>query len=75
MPAHPLLVNEFVWQTEDIVPDIPKVHKFLKFWKENNLAVIQQILISHSDNHNLNLTNFYWAITCRKKIGEKTPPN
>jgi uncharacterized protein Usg len=69
MPAHPLLVNEFVWQTEDVVPDIPRVHKFLKFWKENNLAVIQQILISHSENHSLNLTSFY------KKIGEKTPPD
>jgi len=63
IPDYPMLVNEFVWQTEDIVPDIPRVQRFLKFWKENNLAVINQILISHSGSSDMNITNYY------KKIG------
>ena len=69
IPDYPMLVNEFVWQTEDLLPGIPRVHKFLKFWKENNLAAINQILISHSDSSNMNITDFY------KKIGGISPPD
>lgn len=62
IPDYPMLVNEFIWQTEDVVPGIPRVQQFLKFWKENNLAVINQILISHSDKSNMNITDFYQTI-------------
>lgn len=62
IPDYPSLVNEFIWQTEDYVPSIPKVHKFLKYWKNNNLAVVKEILICHSDNNKYNYTEFYQKI-------------
>lgn len=43
-----LLLNEFIWQTPDLVPEIPRVHKFLKYWHENIDARIQEVLVSHS---------------------------
>jgi len=46
MPDHTNLVQEFIWQTEDTTPNLPRVHKFLGYWKENIDATIQQILIS-----------------------------
>lgn len=42
------LVQEFVWQTEDLVPDVPRVHKFLNYWRESIDASIQQVLVSYS---------------------------
>lgn len=47
------IIQEFVWQTEDVVPEIPRVHKFLHYWKENIDAAIQEILISYSDNNKI----------------------
>jgi len=46
MPDHTNLVQEFIWQTEDNTPELPRDHKFLGYWKENIDATIQQILIS-----------------------------
>lgn len=42
------LVQEFIWQTEDLVPDVPRVHKFLNYWRESIDATIQQVLVSYS---------------------------
>lgn len=40
------LIQEFLWQVDDYVPDIPRVHKFLLFWKDNIDAIIRDVLIS-----------------------------
>ena len=48
MPDRQLLINEFIWQTPDIVPEIPRVHKFLTYWQENIEAVIKEVLVSHA---------------------------
>lgn len=48
IPDHKYLINEFVWQTLDVVPELPRIHKFLNYWQENIDAVIKEILISHS---------------------------
>ena len=29
MPDYDNILQEFVWQTKDVVPEIPRVHKFL----------------------------------------------
>lgn len=50
MPDFPSIVQEFAWQTEDHVPNLPRVHKFLNHWHKNIQATIQQILISGMDN-------------------------
>lgn len=48
MPDRQLLINEFIWQTPDIVPEIPRVHEFLNYWHENIEAVIKEVLVSHA---------------------------
>jgi uncharacterized protein Usg len=47
---YPSILNEFIIQLEDSIPDTPKVVKFLDHWKNNNLAVIKDILISYSND-------------------------
>lgn len=49
MPDYPSIVQEFVWQLEDIVPNIPRTHKFLNHWHHNIEATIQQILLCGMD--------------------------
>ena len=44
------LLNEFLWQTADYVPDIPRVHKFLLFWKDNIDAIIKDVYVTSASN-------------------------
>jgi uncharacterized protein Usg len=39
------LLQEFVWSTEDQVPQLHRVHKFLWHWKHNIPAVIREIML------------------------------
>lgn len=50
MPDYVNVLQEFHWQTEDIVPDIPRVHEFLNYWKLNIEATIKMIEIASSYN-------------------------
>lgn len=58
IPDYTNLLNEFYWQTEDFVPDVPRVHKFLEYWHKNIDAVIKQVEISTSSSQKLTFTNF-----------------
>jgi len=51
MPDYPSLMNEFMWQTEDMVPQLRRIHKFLNHWKDNIEAPIHEILLSVGDNY------------------------
>ena len=33
MPDHPSLLQTYVWQSLDIAPKFPVLHKFLAFWE------------------------------------------
>ena len=46
MPDYNTILQEFVWQTKDIVPEIPRVHKFLNFWHSEIDAVIEEVNVS-----------------------------
>ena len=35
MPDYKHVVQVFVWQTDDVPPELPRVNKFIEFWKEN----------------------------------------
>jgi len=48
LPDHPSLINEFFWQTEDFVPEMPRVHHFLNYWKDNIDAIIKEVMVSYS---------------------------
>jgi uncharacterized protein Usg len=49
MPDHKMLLQEFLWQTEDLVPEFPRIHKFLNHWKVNIEAPIQTVSVSYTD--------------------------
>jgi uncharacterized protein Usg len=33
LPDHPSLLQSFVWQTYDRVPEFPRIQRFLAFWQ------------------------------------------
>ena len=45
MPDYQDILQEFVWQTRDVKPEYPRVHKFLNYWHENIDAVISEVLL------------------------------
>ena len=46
MPDYNNILQEFIWGTEDIVPEYPRVHKFLNYWHHEIDAVISQVYVS-----------------------------
>ena len=42
-----------ILQTDDLVPEMPRVHKFLNFWYENIDAVISEIKVMDGDENSL----------------------
>jgi uncharacterized protein Usg len=43
MPDHPKLLQSFVWQTLDLAPSYPRIHKFLDYWRAEIEAVIHSV--------------------------------
>jgi uncharacterized protein Usg len=62
MPDAPSLIQEFLWQTEDFVPEIPRVHAFLLYWKDNIEATIKSVQISSSYKHTYLNRDYTWLI-------------
>ena len=58
LPDYKSLLNEFYCQFDDVVPDIPRVHEFLNYWKNNIDAVIKKIEVSSTKN-NQRISSFY----------------
>ena len=46
MPDHPKLLQSFMWQTLDVAPEYPRVHRFLEFWRREIQAVIHSVTLS-----------------------------
>jgi uncharacterized protein Usg len=46
MPDHPKLLQSFIWQTLDIAPEYPRVHRFLNYWRKEIEAVIHSVRLS-----------------------------
>ena len=49
MPDYNHILQEFIWQTADIRPEYPRVHRFLNYWHDNIEAVISEVNIE--DNY------------------------
>ncbi len=45
MPDYSHILQQFIWQTDDIRPDYPRIHKFLNYWHDNIEAVIEEVNI------------------------------
>ena len=60
MPDYDNILQEFVWQTKDVVPEIPRVHKFLDYWHKNIDAVISEVKVADTvDNSYLPVKEIY----------------
>ncbi len=46
MPDHPALLQSFIWQTLDLAPSYPRIHKFLNFWRAEIDAVIHSVQLA-----------------------------
>jgi uncharacterized protein Usg len=50
MPDYQSLIQEFIWQTPDKVPELYRVHKFLNYWHKNIDAVVKEILVTYDSS-------------------------
>ena len=48
MPDHPTLLQSFLWQTLDLAPRFPRVHRFLDHWRSDIDAVIHSVRLASS---------------------------
>lgn len=48
MPDHINLINEFWWQTNDMVPTLPRIRNFVLFWIDELDAPIKMIETSYA---------------------------
>lgn len=55
MPDYSEIVQEFIWQTNDIAPELPKVHEFLNYWKNNIEAIIKEVKVSYTEHNDFNV--------------------
>lgn len=46
LPDHPKLLQSFLWQTLDVAPEYPRIHRFLDFWRREIDAVIHSVTLS-----------------------------
>ena len=58
MPDYENVLQEFIWQTDDYVPKLPRIHKFLNFWYKEIDAVISEVSVSYGDESKMRYTDF-----------------
>ena len=46
MPDHPALLQRFLWQTLDLSPEYPRIHRFLDYWRREIHAVIHSVQVA-----------------------------
>jgi len=49
MPDYEDIIQQFVWQTDDVPPEMPRVKKFIEFWSAHIEAEIFQCEILTAD--------------------------
>lgn len=50
LPDQRNLVNEFIYQTEDEIPCLPRIHRFLTYWQHHIEAVIKDVSVCNAGN-------------------------
>ena len=45
MPDYENILQQFIWQTLDVKPKYPGVHKFLNHWHNNIEAIVNEVQI------------------------------
>jgi uncharacterized protein Usg len=50
MPDYNNILQRFIWQTMDVRPKYPRVHRFLNYWHHNIDGIISEVKILDSDD-------------------------
>jgi uncharacterized protein Usg len=50
MPDFEHIVQEFIWQTEDLIPEMTRVKKYLNHWSEEIEAVVKQVKVGYASD-------------------------
>jgi len=53
MPDYKNILQQFIWQTMDVKPKYPRVHRFLDYWHNNIDAVVSEVVICDSERENI----------------------
>ena len=53
IPDYLSIVQEFIWQTEDQLPEYPRITKFLNYWDKNIDGPIKEVYIYDQDQSNI----------------------
>ncbi|MFZ5609156.1 MAG: Usg family protein [Pseudomonadota bacterium] len=46
LPEHPHVLQTFVWQTLDLAPRFPRIHRFLDYWVRNIDGVLHSVRLA-----------------------------
>ena len=49
LPDAPLILGQFIWQDDDIVPEFPVLKKFLRFWQRNLDGKLYRVTVASVD--------------------------
>ena len=53
IPDYLSIVQEFIWQTEDQLPEYPRITKFLNYWDKNIDGPIKEVYIYDQGQSNI----------------------
>ena len=51
MPNYENILQQFIWQTMDIKPKYPRIHRFLDYWHNNIDAIVNEVVICDSERN------------------------
>ena len=57
MPRFPNIVTTFLWQTDDLIPRLPRIHKFLEHWRTEIKVPVADIKIAWTDEGQLRVAH------------------
>jgi uncharacterized protein Usg len=46
LPDHPGILQSYIWQSMDIAPDYPELHKFLSFWQRELEGKVHSVRVA-----------------------------
>ncbi|MBN9412501.1 MAG: hypothetical protein J0H12_01045 [Candidatus Paracaedimonas acanthamoebae] len=47
LPDHPEILQTFIWQEYDLLPNFPELHKFLDFWAHHIEGRMHSVTVAH----------------------------
>ena len=62
IPDHLHIVNEFMWQTEDELPEYPRIKRCLDYWDNNIDGPIKEVYIYDNKHSNVRVVDRRYSI-------------